>query len=53
MKKKQEAEPMFKLTARLPETLVERVKISAIRRKVSLQDAVAQALEEWLKEDRR
>jgi hypothetical protein len=53
MKKKQEAEAtMFKLTARLPESLVERVKISAIRRKVSLQEAVAEALEAWLKENR-
>ena len=41
---------MFRMTVRIPEDLAEKVKISAVKRKVTLQDAVAQALQAWLRE---
>jgi len=40
---------MFKLTVRLPDTLVEKAKIRAVKDKRSLQDLVHDALEAYLK----
>jgi predicted HicB family RNase H-like nuclease len=49
MKTRREAEAMLKLTVRLPESLVERAKIRAIKERSSLQDLTATALEAYLK----
>jgi len=41
---------MFKMTARLPESLAERAKIRAVKEKRTLQELVALALEAYLHE---
>jgi len=50
---KREAEPMFRLTVRVPETLAEKAKIRAIQDKTTLQDLVSEALDAYLKTPRR
>jgi predicted DNA binding CopG/RHH family protein len=40
---------MFKLTVRLPDSLIERAKIRAVKDKLTIQDLVAGALEAYLK----
>jgi len=50
---KREAEPMFRLTVRVPETLAEKAKIRAIPDKTTLQDLVSEALDAYLKTPRR
>ena len=53
MKKSQREEPpMVKLTVRLPENLVERAKIAAVKQKTTLQEMTRVALEAHLKEVR-
>jgi len=50
-KPKQEAEEaMVKTTVRMPESLVERAKITAIKQKITLQDLVTVAVENYLKQ---
>lgn len=51
--KKREAEPMSKTTLRLPEKLIERAKIRAIKEKRTLQDIAMDALESYLKNAER
>lgn len=43
---------MVKLTVRLPENLVERAKIAAVKQKTTLQEMIRVALEAHLKEVR-
>jgi len=40
---------MFKLTVRLPDSLIERAKIRAIKDKLTMQDLVTEAIEAYLK----
>jgi predicted DNA binding CopG/RHH family protein len=40
---------MFKLTVRLPDSLIERAKIRAIKDKLTVQDLVTEAIEGYLK----
>lgn len=40
---------MLKLTVRLPENLVEKAKIRAVKERTTLQDVVTVALEAYLK----
>jgi hypothetical protein len=46
---KQEAEAMSKVTIRLPQSLVQRAKIRAIKERRALQEITAEALEAYLK----
>jgi predicted DNA binding CopG/RHH family protein len=48
-KLKQENGTMLKLTVRLPESLVEKAKIRAVKERTTLQDMVTLALETYLK----
>jgi plasmid stability protein len=41
---------MFKLTVRLPDGLIQRAKIRAIKDRRTVQDLVAEALEAYLKD---
>ena len=41
---------MVKTTVRMPESLVERAKITAIKQKITLQDLVTVAVENYLKQ---
>jgi hypothetical protein len=47
--KKSESRPLVQTTIRLPQPLLERLKIAAVRRKTTLQEIAAEALEAWLK----
>jgi predicted DNA binding CopG/RHH family protein len=49
MKAKREPEAMTKVTIRLPQNLVERGKIRAIKERRNFQDVIAEALEAFLK----
>jgi len=40
---------MFKLTVRVPDNLIERSKIRAIKDKLTMQDLVTEALEAYLR----
>lgn len=40
---------MFKLTVRLPDNLIERAKIRAVKDRLTMQDLVTEALEAYLK----
>jgi predicted transcriptional regulator len=40
---------MTKITIRLPDALVQRAKIRAVRQRTQLQKIIAAALEAWLK----
>lgn len=51
--KTKEAEPMSKVTIRLPDDLVERAKIRAIREHRTLQEMTAEALEAYLRRAER
>jgi hypothetical protein len=47
--KNREGQPMFKVTMRLPENLVERAKIRAIKEHRTLQEIAAAALDAYLR----
>jgi predicted DNA binding CopG/RHH family protein len=47
--RKQAPEAMFKLTVRLPESLIENAKIRAVKERTTLQEMVAEALAAYLK----
>src|ERR1700730_3348933 len=47
--KQREGAAMFKLTVRLPDSLIERAKIRAIKDKLTMQDLVTEAIEAYLK----
>jgi hypothetical protein len=47
--KQREEAAMFKLTVRLPDSLIERAKIRAIKDKLTMQDLVTEAIEAYLK----
>lgn len=49
MKTKREASDMTKVTIRLPQQLVERGKIRAIKERRNFQDVIAEALDAFLK----
>ena len=44
---------MVRMTVRVPDALAEKVKIRAIREKISLQELVKQALEAYLRKAAR
>jgi hypothetical protein len=46
---RREAEIMFRLTVRVPETLAERLKIRAVKERRTLQELVTEAIEALLK----
>jgi predicted DNA binding CopG/RHH family protein len=50
---KQREAAMFKLTVRLPDSLIEKAKIRAVKDKLTMQDLVADALEAYLKSAKR
>jgi predicted DNA binding CopG/RHH family protein len=49
MKTKREIQPMSKTTLRLPENLIERAKIRAIKERRTFQEIATTALEAYLK----
>lgn len=50
---KQEVVTMSKVTIRLPDSIIERAKIRAIKERRTLQDITAEALEVYLKRTER
>jgi predicted transcriptional regulator len=51
-KSQREAEAVSKTTIRLPDKLLERAKIHAVKERRTLQDVIADALEAYLKASR-
>jgi hypothetical protein len=47
--KKGESHPLIQTTLRLPEPLLERLKVTAVRRKTTLRAIAVEAFETWLK----
>jgi hypothetical protein len=52
MKKKAPEMEVSKITARVPRALAANVKIRAVQRRITLQEAIIEALAGWLKETR-
>ena len=46
-------EPIVKTTLRLPESLLQRSKIYAVKNRISFQDVVIEALKAYLKGERQ